>query len=222
LRKEARNLGIIAILVVATAAAGMWMYNRTQTERREAAALDNTLVRPDSPTLGPANAPVTIVEFLDPECEACAAFSPVVKRIMQENPGKIRLVVRYMSFHPNSLLAAAYNEAAGEQGKYWEMQELLFQRQHEWADLHGQPAAFERPPARASFDHYASSLQLDMGKLRDSVTETRHRDKVVRDMRDGQNLGVTKTPTFFVNGKMLMRFSEADLRALIAEEMKGK
>jgi protein-disulfide isomerase len=75
-----------------------------------------TLVRPDSPTLGSSDAPVTLVEFLDPECESCAAFAPIVKKILQDYDGKVRLVVRYMPLHHNSLRAAALTEAAGEQG----------------------------------------------------------------------------------------------------------
>lgn len=99
------------------------------------------------------------------------------------------------------------------------VQEMLFERQHEWADLHGQPAAFERPPARASFDHYASSLELDMNKLRESVAHIRHQEKVARDMRDGESLGVKKTPSFFVNGRMLMQFSVEDFRRLVTEQL---
>lgn len=226
MRKEIKILALIGVLVVVATVIGANYYRESaQSERRPTAAADNQLVRPDSPSLGPADAPVTLVEFLDPECESCGAFSPVVKKILKDYGGKVRLVVRYMPFHPNSRLAAAYTEAAGEQGKYWEMQELLFRRQPEWGEIHGHgaqaAAAARREPAPVLFERYAAELGLDLARVRAAVAENRYASKVERDMRDGQSLGVSKTPTFFVNGRMLMRFSQQDLRFLIDEELKN-
>ena len=222
MRNEIKILALIGIIVVVAAVIGAKYYRESaQRERRPMATSNSQLVRPDSPSLGPADAPVTVVEFLDPECESCGAFSPVLKKILNDYGGKVRLVVRYMPLHPNSKLAAAYTEAAGEQGKYWEMQEMLFRRQPEWGDRHGQPAPAGQQPPAVLFERYAAELGLDMEKLRDSLAQNRHAAKIERDLRDGQNLGVSKTPTFFVNGRMLMRFSQQDLRALIDEELKN-
>jgi protein-disulfide isomerase len=226
MRKEIKILALIGILVaVAAVVVANYYREAKQRERVTAATADDRLVRPDSPTLGRADAPVTLVEFLDPECESCGAFSPVVKKILKDYDGKVRLVVRYMPFHPNSRLAASYTEAAGEQGKYWEMQESLFRRQPEWGEIHGHgpqvsTAAARREPAPVLFDRYAAELGLDVERVRAAVAENRYASKVERDMRDGQSLGVSKTPTFFVNGRMLMRFGEAPLRALIDEEVR--
>ena len=226
MRKEIKILALIAVVVVVAAVLGANYYRESkQGERRPAATADSRLVRPDSPALGPADAPVTVVEFLDPECESCGAFAPAVKKILKDYDGKVRLVVRYMPFHPNSRLAASYTEAAGEQGRYWEMQELLFRRQPEWAEIHGHgpqvaAAAARREPASVLFERYAAELGLDVDRARAAVAENRYASKVERDMRDGQSLGVSKTPTFFVNGRMLMRFGEAPLRALIDEELR--
>ena len=226
MRKEVKILAVVGLLVVVAAVLVARFYREAkQGERRETASADNRLVRPDSPALGPAGAPVTVVEFLDPECESCGAFSPVVKKMLTDYGGKVRLVVRYMPFHPNSRLAAAYTEAAGEQGKYWEMQELLFRRQPEWGEIHGHgaqvaAAAARREPPAVLFDRYASELGLDVDRVRAAVAENRSAAKVERDLRDGQSLGVSKTPTFFVNGRLLMRFSQYDLRALIEEELR--
>jgi len=203
MRKEIKILALIGVLVVVAAVIGANYYRESaQSERRPTAAADNRLVRPDSPTLGPTEAPVTLVEFLDPECESCGAFGPVVKKILKDYGGKVRLVVRYMPFHPNSRLAAAYTEAAGEQGKYWEMQEVLFRRQPEWGEIHGHgaqaAAAARREPAPVLFERYAAELGLDVERVRAAVAENRYASKVERDMKDGQSLGVSKTPTFFV------------------------
>ncbi len=226
MRKELKVLAVIAVVVVVAAVFGARYYrDAVQGERKGGANADGPLVRPDSPTLGPPDAPVTLVEFLDPECESCGAFHPTVKRILRDYDGKVRLVIRYMPFHPNSVLAATVTEAAGEQGKYWEMQELLFRRQSEWGEIHGHgpqvaAAAARREPAPVLFERYAAELGLDVGRVRAAVAERRFSAKVERDKRDGQSLGVTKTPTFFVNGRQLARFSQQDLRALIEEELK--
>ena len=230
MRKEVKILGAIAALVVIIAVIGANYYRSSiQSERvttttgnsnsNKPAANAENLVRPDSPTLGAANAPVTVVEFLDPECEACAAFSPVVKKLLKEYDGKIRLVVRYMPLHPNSLTAATFTEAAGEQGKYWQAQEMLFQKQPEWGTKHGPQATAAPADINALFKKYAMELGLDISKMDGAFAENRFNAKIQRDLKDGQALGVRQTPTFFVNGRRLARFSEADLKALINEEL---
>jgi protein-disulfide isomerase len=231
MNNQIKILGAITVVVIIGAIIGASYYQKsvqntpvgggnTKNNNLSAAYLE-TLVRPDSPVLGAADAPVTLVEFLDPECESCAAFSPAVKKILKDYDGKVRFVLRYMPLHPNSLRAAALMEAAGEQGKYWQMQELLFQKQSEWGTKHGPPsAATVQPDIDALFDKYAMELGLDLAKIKASVGENRFQSKFQRDLKDGQSLGVRQTPTFFVNGRKLMRFSETDLRALIEDELK--
>lgn len=229
MRKEIKILGAIVIVVVIAAIVGANYYRSSiQSERVTTTAGGNsnktgvnaeTLVRPDSPTMGPADAPVTLVEFLDPECESCAAFAPVVKKIMKEYDGKIRLVVRYMPLHPNSLSAATFTEAAGEQGKYWEAQEMLFQKQPEWGTKHG-PSPGAPADINALFRKYAGELGLDAEKMNAAFAANKYKAKTERDRQDGQSLGVRQTPTIFVNGRKLARIGEADLRSLINEELK--
>ena len=220
MRKEIKILALIGVLVVVAAIVGSSYYRKSaQSQRSSSATTDSQLVRPDSATLGRTAAPVTVVEFFDPECETCRAFSPIIKQLLKEYEGKIRLVVRYMPLHPNSRLAVAFIEAAGEQGKYWEMQEILFQRQPEWGERHGEATSAQQAAPSVLFERYASELGLDIEKLRDSVGQNRFKSKIERDIRDGQSLGVSRTPTFFVNGRQLMRFSAEDLKSLIDEEL---
>ena len=227
MKKEIKILGAIAVVVVIAAIVGA-NYYRSSIQNQRVTTNSNTnkgtvntenLIRPDSPTLGAANAPVTVVEFLDPECEACAAFHPVVKKLLKDYDGKIRLVVRYMPLHPNSLTAATFTEAAGEQGKYWQAQEMLFQKQPEWGTKHGEPSGLQAD-VDSYFKEYAMELGLDLNKMDAAFAENRYQAKIQRDLKDGQALGVRQTPTFFVNGRRLVRFSEADLRALVEEELK--
>ena len=142
------------------------------------------------------------------------------KKIMKDHEGKIRFVARYMPLHPNSINAANFTEAAGEQGKFWQARELLFQKQPEWGERHGPPSMAPKPDVKALFDKYARELGLDPDKVSLAIKENRFAAKIERDKKDGQSLGVRKTPQFFVNGRELARFGEGDLRALIEEELK--
>ena len=226
MRKEVLILGIIALAIIIGAVSGSVYYRNTVQNTSVTKSGTNsdinaeTLVRPDSPTIGSADAPVTLVEFLDPECESCASFSTVVKKILQDYDGKIRLVIRYMPLHPNSMRAATLTEAAGEQGKYWQMQELLFRKQAEWGERHGAAETSQPANIETLFEKYAMELGLDLNKVNAAIKENKYKDKLERDRRDGQTLGVRQTPSFFVNGRILVRFGEPDLRALIDDELK--
>lgn len=226
MRKEIKILGAVAVVIIIAAFLGSNYYRSSvQNERKPTNTSTTTaptgqLIRPDSPSLGPADAKVTVVEFYDPECESCAAMAPVVKKIMKDYEGKLRLVTRYMPLHPNSLTAATFTEAAGEQGKYWQAQELLFLKQPEWGTKHGQPPTGSAPSINELFDKYAKELGLDLDKARLALKENRFAAKIERDKKDGQGLGVRQTPTFFVNGRQLARMGEADLRSLIDEELR--
>ena len=166
------------------------------------------LVREDSPTLGPADAPVTLVEFLDPECEACRAFFPIVKQIMSEYEGQVRLVVRYVPGHANSALAAIALEAAREQDeeRYWEMLELLFERQPDWGE--------QEDPQSEAFLDAAAEVGLDVGPIEAAMLEG-DTTMVERDLEDAIAVGVRGTPTFFVNGTLVSDLSIEGLRAAI-------
>ncbi|MCO6510851.1 MAG: thioredoxin domain-containing protein [Aridibacter famidurans] len=222
MKKETVLLGIIAILVVVIAIIGA-SYYRNSTQPAPAtgsgpAPVNEALIRPDSPSVGPADAPVTIVEFYDPECESCAAFHSSIKTVMKEHEGKVRLVSRLMPLHPNSALAATFIELAGEKGKYYEAQEFVFKKQPEWGTVHG-PASTVQPDAPAMFDKYVVEFGLDPAEFKAALSENRYAKRLERDMTDGRSLGVSRTPTIFVNGRVLMRLSEPDLRYLVSQEL---
>jgi protein-disulfide isomerase len=221
MKKETILLGIIAALVIIAAVIGASYYRSSvQSDRKPMTTASASLIREDSPTLGNADAKVTIVEFLDPECESCRSFNPTVKKLLKEYDGKTRLVVRIMPLHPNSVLAATFTEVAGEQGKYWQAQELLFNKQPEWGTKHGPPSNDPPPDLKVLFEKYAMELGLDLDKLSSAIKENRFAAKFERDKKDGQANGVRQTPTIFVNGRQLARLYEADLKALIEEELK--
>jgi protein-disulfide isomerase len=220
MKKETILLGIIAVLVIIAAVIGANYYRSSiQSERKPMTTANASLIREDSPTLGNADAKVTIVEFYDPECESCRSFHPTIKKTLKDYDGKTRLVARIMPLHPNSILAATFIEVAGENGKYWLAQEFLFQKQSEWGTKHG-PATTPQPDVKALFEKYATEFGLDLEKFNAAVKENKFVAKFERDKKDGQANGVRQTPTIFVNGRQLARLGESDLKALIEEELK--
>lgn len=212
MKKEVKILIAISLAVIIAAVFAAGAYNTSVPPDPASApvALDEEqtakLTRADSYRLGPAMAKVTMVEFLDPECEACKAFHPVVKRILKDYEGRIQFVVRYMSFHKSSAMAVAATEAAGLQGKYWEMQELLFNEAEAW----GHRSA----PDQALFIQYATSLGLDTTQFTKDLADPRWQEKLERDMEDGGEVGVRGTPTVFINGR---KISDLSYDALAAE-----
>ncbi|MBE2193421.1 MAG: thioredoxin domain-containing protein [Anaerolinea sp.] len=206
--REALILLMIGIPVVIVGILLASLYNREQSSL----VVDDTrLIRPDSPTLGSLTAPVTIVEFLDPECESCRAAFPFVKQLLEEYDERVRLVVRYFPLHNNSVLAATVTEAAGAQGMYWEMQEMLFTRQSEWGE--------QRTPQTDLFISYATELGLNIEQFTADLQNPDYLARIERDQADGEALGVTGTPTFFINGRLVEELSADAIIAMIEEEL---
>lgn len=213
-KQEIKTLLILGSFTIGIVAGVVFLFYRLNLNATPVPVnAETALIRDDSPTRGPADAPVTLIEFLDPECESCRAAYPIVEKILEEYEGKIRYVVRYIPNHSNSALAVAATEAAGEQGKYWEMQELLFAKQLEWGE--------QVTPQTALFISYAESLGLDMDKFMESFQHPKHIEKAKRDQQDATSLGLRGTPTFIVNGRTVFGMNEGTLRSLIEEALQG-
>ena len=192
---------------------GMNAYQkRVQTAQEVQVKAEQTrLVRMHSPVFGPQGAPVTIVEFFDPACETCRAFYPIVKNLMAQYPTDVRLVIRYAPFHQGSDQVVKLLESAKSQGKYQTVLEAVLAAQPSWAD-HGQPnieTAFK----------VAEQAGLDLVKARQDIEKPGMQSLLQQDIEDLTALQVTKTPTFFVNGRSLPSFGPDQLAALVAEEV---
>ena len=209
-QRRARVLLLLGLPILVVAFVAALAYNNRQSAEPVASSTA-TLIRPDSPILGAAEAPVTIVEFLDPECESCRAAFPFVKQLLQEYDGRVRLVVRYFPLHANSVLAVAATEAAGEQGKYWEMQELLFNNQLQWGE--------QQSPQTELFVSYAEQLGLDSAAFTAGLQKQAFIAKAERDRQDGIALGVQGTPTFFINGKRVEELNADAIVDMIEQEL---
>ena len=210
-----RKLLALAVLLILGLAFyfGMDAYrDRTQAEQDTRIAVEGSrLVRMHTPIIGPQNAPVTIVEFFDPACETCRAFYPIVKQIMAQHPDKVRLALRYAPFHHGSDQVVKLIEAARKQGLYTPVLEALLAAQPEWAD-HAAPnigIAFEA----------AARAGLDMERARQDMETPEIQAVLAQDIEDLTALQVSKTPTFFVNGRSLPSFCPEPLARLVAEEV---
>jgi protein-disulfide isomerase len=180
---------------------------------RQAAGVQTFLTRPappvfeigtdDQPVKGSASAVVTLVKFTDFQCPSCAAAHPVLDRVVAESGGRVRLVVRDfpLTQHEHAFKAAEAAEAAREQGKYWEYADILFRNQ----------SALGVEQLR----QYASALGLDRAKFDAALDSGKFAEQVRRDLLDGQKLGISGTPTIFVNGRRVRDTSYESLKAAV-------
>ena len=209
-----RRSVLIAVLVAVVAIVGAgYLFSSKSAgpagagDAARAAALAST----DSPALGDANAKVHIVEFLDPACETCAAFFPLVKQVMAQNPGQIRLSVRHVALHEGSDYVVRLLEASRLQDKYWETLETLLATQSQWTMHH------KVYPDRAL--QAVGNLGLDLERLQADMNSPAVVERAQRDRADAMTLKVTATPEYFVNGRQMPSFGEQQLMTLIGEEL---
>jgi protein-disulfide isomerase len=146
---------------------------------------------------GNLEATVVLSEYSDFQCPACEQFEPVVSNIIDEYGDKIRFEYHHfplISIHPSAELAARVSEAAGVQGKFWEMHDLLFERQTSWS---------QNINPKNQFTTYAEELGLDIDAFNRHLNSKVVREAVQEDMREGRTLQINSTPTFYLNGEKI-------------------
>ncbi len=205
------GLSCLALILVFMFASSYYKVKRA--ERLSFMAQENaaTFVRDYSPTRGSDDARVFLVEFMDPACETCAAFSPLVKELMDANPGKIKLVLRYAPFHDGADYFVKILEAARKQGKYWETLEVMYTSQQYWASHHD--------PQPQRIWQFLPMAGLDLERIKVDMTDPAIEKMIEQDMADAKTLNVHKTPGFFANGKPLQPFGYQQLLQLVQSEI---
>jgi len=146
---------------------------------------------------GDINAKAVLVEYGDFQCPACAAYYPLVEQLTEEYGDRMAFVFRHFplrSIHKNAEIASRSAEAAGLQGKFWEMYDLIYQNQASWANELGTVDIFTS---------YAESLGLDVEKFKADLTSDVVIDAINKDLREGNSAGINATPTFFFNGELV-------------------
>lgn len=153
---------------------------------------------------GSREAPAVLIEYGDFQCPACRAYYPVVKELSGELKDRLLVVYRHFPLrqtHPQAQTAAQAAEAAGRQGKFWEMHDMLFERQSEWAN---------NSQAESLFVRFAEDFGLDRSRWEAELDDAAVRDEVEADYRSGLAARVDSTPTFFLNGEKMQGFRNLD------------
>lgn len=206
-------LSTVAAVLLAFVAAALVYKDRSRQEVSQAALTNNeALVRAHSPVFGNPAAKVTIVEFFDPACETCRAFYPIVKGIVNASFGQVKLVVRYAPLHQGSDRAVQILEAVRLQGKYWEALERTMALQPRWA-------AHDNPNPELIWE-LISDIGVDVARAKSEANSAAIAQSLRQDVADMKALKVDRTPGFFVNGTPLREFGEAQLKALVDEEIR--
>ena len=145
---------------------------------------------------GDKEAKATLIEYSDFQCPACGSYYPILKKVSEDLGAQVKFAYRHFPLpqHKNAKLAATVAEAAGKQGKFWEMHDLIFQNQSDWS---------EDKNAAVIFAKYAQDLQLDLAKFQTDIADEEIKAKIENDYKSGVKAGVNSTPSFFLNGKKI-------------------
>jgi len=166
---------------------------------------------------GPAQAPVTLEEFGDFQCPPCGMISGPLLEIEKDYGPKLRVIFRNFPFpnHQHALEAAYAAEAAGLQGRYWEMHDLLYKEQANWSNA---------PDVKQLFVSYAKILGLELDRFETDMAGPTAKARVTADQERGKSLGVNATPSIFINNQGLppKSLNPTALRAAIEEALKEK
>lgn len=209
--KSGLPIAIIGIVLLVAIVGGWWFYNNSQTATTNKTNATNTanagknwneIFTKAPPGANPAwskgapNAPVVIEEFADFQCPTCASMHPKVQELLAAYGSRIKVIFRQFPLqgHQWSYDAACAAEAAGMQGKFWDMQNMIFTNQQNWASS---------TDARKIFTDYAKTLGLDVQKFSDDMIGMVAKNRVDADLQRGRGVNVGSTPSFYINNQPL-------------------
>ena len=170
----------------------------------------------DGQKLGPDNAKVQIVEFSDFQCPACAAAYPYLEQAQKNNSNEVQVIFRHFpltQIHDNTIAASMAAEAAGVQGKFWEMAKKLFENQASWGDLSS---------PNSTFVSYARDLGLDATQFEKDLDNPDLNSRVEKDSSYATELGINSTPTFYINGTKIVGARTVDQWQELIDSAKAK
>lgn len=198
-----------AVLIIGIIAVGAWSIATSPTTPINNNGLLSEEITASDWTKGAQNPKVTLVEYSDFQCPACGAYFEMIEQAITEYGDRLSFTYRHfpLTQHKNALSASYASEAAGKQGKFWEMHKLIFEHQTDWA---------EESNASEIFKGYAQELKLDPARFTTDVVSTEAKDAVAHDKETGLRSGVDSTPSFYLNGKKMQNPRSYDeLKALI-------
>lgn len=185
------NRFLLVLLTIVVVLGGLFYFTRDKQEAPD------TQASVSSHTYGKADSKVVLIEYGDFECPACAAYFPIVSRIKEDYKDRISFQFRHfplVQIHANAMIASRAAEAAGKQNKFWEMHDLLYTNQDNWAKSQN---------ASTIFEDYATQLGLNVDQFKSDVAAQSTVDTINADVREGQKLNIDSTPSFVLNGQKL-------------------
>lgn len=194
-----KNLIVFGLVIIVAAGAGYYFFfapERPEAPEQQSSSFSVDALAENDTVKGARDAKTTLIEYSDFQCPACAAYQPVVKQLAQDFEGKLAIVYRHFPLqqHKHAKLAAYAAEAAGKQGKFWEIHDMIFETQKEWSS---------QSDARDTFIGYVEKLGLDRMQFIADIDSEEIIDKVDAQQKSGLRAKVNGTPTFFLNGKKL-------------------
>ena len=206
---------VIVVIIGVTAAAA---FSKGKTSGQQAAAITSAVMETDW-IKGNKDASVSLIEYGDFQCPACAAYYPMVEELMKEYGDRIKFVYRHFPLylsHPNADITARAAEAAGLQNKFWEMYDLLYKKKNDWAN------ADPKDIVEKYLNGYAESIGLDLKKFAADLDGDQVKTEIEADVKSGRDANLNHTPTFFVNLKEIPNpKSYAELKSIIDQALKN-
>lgn len=203
---------ILALIVVFVLATLFYKGNETQKIEEIASNNSDVFTRDYSYKIGDNKKNITVVEFMDPECESCAYFHTSIRKLYKEHSDDIQIVTKYLANHQNSKFAIQILEASRQQNVYDEVLNVMFEKLPLWAQHNN-----EKPELLWEFLKVVPSL--DFEKLKNDMKDPRIDEIIAQDKKDATVLKITGTPTLFVNGVLLESLSEKALFNLVEKEI---
>ncbi len=212
--KKIRNWFIGLLVIIGLFFGGYRFLQWINTPQPEATQTEIEVIG-DEWIKGNPEASITLVEYSDFQCPACKNYAPLVKRLSEELPDDLRIVYRQYpltSIHKNAFASAKASEAAGKQGKFWEMHDLLFENQDSWS-------ADSSPEDK--FEGYASEIGLEIEQFKADYDSDEAKDAVNEDIATANRLGLSSTPSFTLNDRKIESPKSYDaFKGLIEDEIR--
>lgn len=206
----------IILSIVIVGLIGLFIFTKPDSTSSEFTG-DAAKVQADDRTVGNKNAKVVFIEYADFQCPSCGAAYPILDDLKEEYKKDVLFVFRHFpltTIHPNALSAARAAEAAGEQGKFWQMHDKLFETQQLWGQL--------TTNQQSTFEDYAKELGLDIDKFKTDYASEEVGNRISRDQASGSQFDVQGTPTFILNGKKIENpRDKAGFKAVLVEAIKN-
>lgn len=216
MKTETKLLGAILLITIVLIFGAVFFLGKTSSSPKTIE--DSVSLQIDyskGQKIGSDSAKLKLVEFSDFQCPACYAAEAVVEQIRVSYPREVQIIYYHFPLpqHSYSRKAAYLSEAAGEQGKFWEMHDKLFSTQSQWSSM-------SESDAQAFFLSLSRDLGLNEDKVKQGLTGDVFKEKIDAEIAEGKRLGINSTPTFFLNGHKLNLQSFADLNTAVVNELK--